>query len=62
MTKAETSPEEKVLPYKIDKVSYNAGVLSRKKEEIIFLDKILRLPFFEFCLQVKERKLALEKE
>ncbi len=33
----------------------------RDKEEYEFLDKILHMPFFEFCLLVKERKQALTK-
>jgi len=33
-----------------------------KQEEYDFLDQILHMPFFEFCLQVKERKQRLEKE
>ena len=38
-----------------------AGITESKKEESIFLDKILHLPFFEFCLQVKERKKQIIK-
>lgn len=33
----------------------------RDQEEHDFLNKILHMPFFEFCLLVKERKQALEK-
>ena len=39
-----------------------AGIMESKKEEVAFLGEILYLPFFEFCLQVKERKQRLEKE
>ena len=35
---------------------------ARDKEEITFLDEILHLPFFEFCLRVKERKQMLIKD
>ena len=31
----------------------------RDEEEIEFLEGILHLPFFEFCLQIKERKQDL---
>jgi hypothetical protein len=34
----------------------------RDKEEIDFLDKIVHMPFFEFCLQVKERKQSLQSK
>lgn len=34
---------------------------NRNKEEIVFLDGILSMPFFEFCLLIKERKQALKK-
>ena len=39
-----------------------AQLAKAKKEEYEFLDKILHMPFFEFCLLVKERKEALKGE
>lgn len=38
----------------------NAATDKAIKDEIEFLEGILKLPFFEFCLQVKERKQALK--
>ena len=42
--------------------AFEKGIEEAHREEVVFLDQILRLPFFEFCLQVKERKQRLEKE
>jgi len=39
-----------------------AGIKEAHLQEIAFLEQILHSPFFEFCLQVKERKQRLEKE
>jgi len=41
---------------------YQLGRKEARKEECEFLGKILSMPFFEFCLLVKERKEALVKE
>ena len=43
-------------------MSYTDGYRQALREEISFLDGILHMPFFEFCLQVKERKQRIIKE
>ena len=42
--------------------AFKKGVEEAHREEVAFLDQILHMPFFEFCLQVKERKERLEGE
>ena len=42
--------------------AFEKGIEKAHREEVVFLDQILHMPFFEFCLQVKERKQRLEKE
>ena len=45
----------------IAKYAVDNAVKKMREEEHEFLDGILHMPFFEFCLQVKERRQALKE-
>ena len=52
-------PLPRILSRNVEDALLEAQITKCKAEEFEFLDKILHMPFFEFCLLVKERTQVL---